>query len=205
MRPGQSVTARSPQTAKRRIRMALHLRGNEMNPFVLGLILFVTGFWGQAGNTSAPVPKWKQINLMRSTRIDVERLLGHSKYRGYSAWYKVDDGVVHIEYYPFNSCTQPGADFNVRRWTVVEITYEPDKPSKLADLNLDLTKFKKVNESPDVPDLTSYVNEEEGVDYTFAADETLNNVRYFPGKRHDGLRCRKQNKRQYRRTLRTIF
>ncbi len=165
-----------------------------MNLFVIVLALAVAGLPGQqAGKTAAPVPKWKQIHLMRSTRTNVERLLGRSKYRGYSAVYNVDDGVVHIEYYPFNSCTQAGADLRLRRWTVVEIIYEPDNPVKLGELKLDLTKFRRVKESPDVPDLISYVNDEEGIDYTFDSnDDTLNNVRYFPGKRHDGLRCKKE-------------
>ena len=191
MSRGRSVTARLPEIAERPIHVVLHPRGNEMNPFVLLLVLIVSGFLGQAGNTARPAPKWKRILLMRSTRNDVERLLGRSKYRGYYASYEVEDGLLRIDYYPFNYCAQPGADLSVHRWTVVEINYEPNKPVKLADLKLDLTDFKTAKESPDVPDLISYVNEEDGVDYTFDADETLNNVRYFPGRRHDGLRCKK--------------
>jgi hypothetical protein len=106
--------------------------------------------------------------------------------------YIVNNGVLHVEYYPFNSCTEAGADLRVPRWTVVEIIYEPKNPVKLADLNLDLTKFKTLQESPHVPDLISYLSEEEGVDYTIDSnDNTLNNVRYFPGKRYDRLRCKK--------------
>lgn len=163
-----------------------------MTPLVLTLMLTFVALFAQAGSTAAPPPKWKQIRLMRSTRNDVEKLLGRSKYRGYSALYDLEDGVLHIEYYPFNSCTQTGADLRVRRWTVVEIIFEPDNPAKLADLNLDLKKFRQVKESPDVPDLVSYLHEEDGVDYTFDTnDNTLNNVRYFPGKRYDRLRCKK--------------
>lgn len=163
-----------------------------MTALILTLALTFAGVLAQAANTGAPAPKWKQIRLMHSTRTDVEKLMGPAKYRGYSTWYKVDDGVLHIEYNPYTSCTQTGADLRVRQWTVVEITFEPDNPVKLADLNLDLKKFRQVKESPDVPDLLSYLNEEEGVDYTFDTnDDRLNNVRYFPGKRYDRLRCKK--------------
>ena len=70
---------------------------------------------------------------------------------------------------------------------MVEITYEPDDPPKLVDLKLDLRKFRKQKESSE---LISYVSDEEGVDYTFQADNTLNDVRYFPGRRYDSLRCK---------------
>ena len=160
---------------------------------ILTLVLTFTGVLTQGGaNTAASEPKWKQIRVMHSTRTDVEKLMGPAKYRGFSTWYKLDDGVLHLEYYPYTSCTQTGADLKVRQWTVVEITFEPDNPVKLAELNLDLKKFRTLKESPHVPDLISYLNEEEGVDYTIDSnDDTLNNVRYFPGKKYDRLRCKK--------------
>ena len=126
--------------------------------------------------------KWRHIILMRSTRDDVERLLGRSKYRGYSASYKVEDGTLQVEYYPFNFCeSQPGAYLRVPQWTVVEITHVPDSPPKFANLKLDLKKFRKVRESVHAPELISYVN----------ADKELNDIRYFPGRRFDYLRCKK--------------
>ena len=160
-----------------------------MTLLVLTLVLTFAGYFVQSRNTVGPAPKWKQIRLMRSTRTEVEKLLGRSKYRGYFASYKVDGGLLRIEYYPFNSCGQSGADFRVRRWTVVEITYEPDDPPMQADLNLDLKKLRKVAVTGDVLGVISYVNDEDGVDYMFH-DETLNNMRYFPGKRYDYLRCK---------------
>ena len=39
-------------------------------------------------------------------------------------------------------------------------------PPRFADLKLDLKKFRKARESPDVPDMISYENDEDGVDYT---------------------------------------
>ena len=37
-------------------------------------------------------PKWRKIVLMRSTRDEVEKLLGHSQYEGFYASYPVEDG-----------------------------------------------------------------------------------------------------------------
>ena len=53
----------------------------------------------------------------------------------------------------------------------------------------DFEKFRMVRESVHAPELVSYLNDEEGVDYTFQADETLDSIRYFPGRRFDWLRC----------------
>lgn len=164
-----------------------------MSPIILTLILSLIGLFAPvATNTVATEPRWRQIVLMRSTREDVERLLGRSKYRGYGAFYKVEDGRVHVKYYPFKYCeSRPGADLRVRRWTVVEVTHEPDNPPTLADLKLDPKKFRTVRESPHVPDIISYINDDEGVAYTFQADDTLNDVRYFPARRYEALRCKK--------------
>src|SRR5687768_203895 len=99
--------------------MVLHLRGNEMTPLSLVLALTFACSFGQAGNTAPPQPKWKQIRLISSTRSDVEKLLGTSKFRGYYAPYEVEDGLLRIEYYPFNSCAHADADLRVPEWTVV--------------------------------------------------------------------------------------
>ena len=163
-----------------------------MIPLILTLVLAFTASFAQTRSTAAEAPKWKQIRLMSSTRTDVEKLLGESKFRGYFGMYEVEDGVLHVDYYPFDACTEADADLRVPQWTVVEITYEPSNRVTLVDLKLDLKKFRKRRESPDVPDLISYVNEKEGVAYTIDSnDNTLNSVRYFPGKRYEGLRCKK--------------
>lgn len=166
-----------------------------MASIILTLIISLTFLFAQvARNDSRAEPKWRKIVLMRSTREDVEKLLGRSQFRGFSAAYKVEDGTLDVEYYPFNLCESPDADLRVPQWTVVELTYEPDNPPRLADLSLDLKKFRKQRESPHVPDLISYINNEKGVDYTFQADNTLSSVRYFPAKRYAYLRCQKPTK-----------
>jgi len=162
---------------------------------ILTLMISLTFLFAQVARNDSPAqPKWRKIVLMHSTREDVEKLLGQSQYRGFNASYTVEDGTLRVVYYPFNQCTEPDADLRVPQWTVVELTYEPDNPTRLADLHLDLKKFRKKRESFDVPDLISYVNNKEGVDYTFQADNTLSSIRYFAGKPYDYLRCQKAPK-----------
>lgn len=163
-----------------------------MTSIILTLIISLSFLFAEvARNDPRAEPKWRKIVVMRSTREDVERLLGKSQYRGFNATYTVEDGTLDVVYYPFNHCSEPGADLRVPQWTVVELTYEPDNPPRLVDLHLDLRKFRKQRESRDVPELLSYINNEEGVDYTFQADNTLSDIRYFPAKRYDYLRCQK--------------
>ena len=162
---------------------------------LIPLLVSLIGFFVLAEEDNVPTElQWQKIVLMRSTRDDVERLLGRPRYEGYYTSFKVEDGVLSIEYYPFDLCMSHDAYLKVPRWTVVEITYEPDNPPTLADLKLDLKKFRKTRESPHVPELITYINDVAGVAYTFQADGTLNDVRYFPAKRFDSLRCNKKNR-----------
>jgi hypothetical protein len=162
-----------------------------MNRIVIALILILISFSALVAEFQKSA-QWKRIVLMHSTRKDVESLLGPSKNSGYIASYPVEDGTLNVEYYPYRYCEPRGdADWNLPQWAVLELTYRPDHPSKLQSLKLDLSKFRKTSESFDAPDLVSYVNNEEGVDYTFQEDGTLNDIRYFPGNRYKEFRCRR--------------
>lgn len=135
-------------------------------------------------------PKWKQIVVLKSTRADVERLLGKSKYQGYDASYDLEEGYLFIEYTAFNFC-ENGKSFGwkVSEWTVIEVTYRPHDPPQLSSLNLNLTRFRKERENPCCPDLITYINDDDGVAYTVDSDGTLNDIRYFPPSRYNNLRC----------------
>ncbi len=143
---------------------------------------------------------WRQqIVLFQSTRIDVEKLLGKpAAGKDYGVTYNLQDGTLYLDYYLFDHCKlgrQYYGDWNIPEWTVIEITYLPDNPPQFAALNLDLRELRKVHESPHVPDMISYVNDEEGLDYTFEGDgTTMHSIRYFPGKRFNILRCAEQRK-----------
>jgi len=164
--------------------------------FVLSATLPVT-------STSSQETTWRQaVVLLQSTRTDVERLLGTpSAGKDYAVTYNLSEGTLYLEYYLFDHCTLSRrsqryyGDLNIPEWTVIEITYDPDNPPQFAALKLDLRKFRKVHKSPDVPEMVSYVNDEEGLEYTLAVDgTTLQSIRYFPGKRFNTLRCAEQRK-----------
>jgi hypothetical protein len=129
-----------------------------------------------------------------STRADVEKLFGKpSSGQDYLVTYKLKDGILYVEYYPFDHCTPSDgvtAFLNVPEWTVTDFEFRSDGQPKLASLHLNLRPSRKAHLNPDLPDFLSYVDDKEGIEYTVdESNHTLNNVRYFPGSRHDGLRC----------------
>lgn len=139
--------------------------------------------------------KWKQIVVLQSTRNDVERLLGKSRYQGHAVSYDLEDGHLNIEYTAFNFC-EGGNNFgwSVPEWTVINVTFAPYRAPQFSALNLNLKQFRKVRENPCCPDLMTYVNDVEGVSYTTYLGGILNTIEYFPSSQYNHLRCRKQPK-----------
>jgi len=139
---------------------------------------------------------WKQkVLLLQSTRADVEKLFGKPIGKYYDVTYNLGQGTLYIEYYDFDRCKPShgyDGEWNLPEWTVTEIRYRPDHPPTFASLHLDLSKLRKLHLNPGVPDVVSYVNDEEGVEYTVESDGRLNNVRYFPGSRYERFRCPKK-------------
>jgi hypothetical protein len=85
-----------------------------MSPTIPILVLSLIGLFAQVGTkTVGTKSKWQQISLMRSTRDDVERLLGKPQYEGYYKSFRVEDGVLDIEYYPFDFSTSPDSYLRV--------------------------------------------------------------------------------------------
>jgi hypothetical protein len=137
----------------------------------------------------------KKVLLLQSTRADVEKLFGKPIGQHYDVTYDLVDGTLYIEYYGNDHCTPRyglAADWDIPEWTVTEITYRPHRPPKFDASKLNLKAFQKARLNPEVPDLVSYVNDQQGVEYTVELNGTLNNVRYFPGSSYDRLRCPKK-------------
>jgi hypothetical protein len=140
---------------------------------------------------------WKQkVVSLQSTRSDVERELGKpSSGHDYLVTYKLNDVSLDVEYYPFDHCAPSDgrtAYLNVPEWTVTEMEFHPESQPKVASLHLNLKPLRQAHTNPDLPDFVSYLDDQEGIEYTI--DEhthRLNSVRYFPGSRYDGIRCQK--------------
>ena len=164
---------------------------------VVGLVaisaVFQAPFFAQPQNAA-----WRNIQLLRATPADVEKLLKQpSQSSGYTRYYSLPNYELWIDYYPFDHCNpryDKVGEWNVPEWTVTEILYVPEGSVVFSSLKLDLKKFRKVHESPHVPAMISYIDDRNGVDYTLNSDgKTLYSIRYFPSPRKKRLRC-PQNK-----------
>ena len=161
------------------------------------IILILLGFtvFGSMSRSQERSAEWKHgVTLFQSTKTDVEKLFGKPIGENYGVTYKLRDGTLYLDYYDFDHCKHQGAFdavWNLPEWTVTEIEFRPDHELAFASLHLDLKRFRRAHLNPGVPDLVSYVDDHDGVEYTVESDGTLNSVRYFPGSRFESFRCRK--------------
>jgi len=134
--------------------------------------------------------RWKEIVILRSTRADVEKMMGKGEERASIVYYPIKEGSLHIEY--SDGHCRPGQyrGWKVPEGTVIELTYTPfNNPPLLSSLHLDLSRFRITRESPDVPDLITYIKDDDGIAYTVQLDGTVSEIRYFPSTQYDKLQC----------------
>lgn len=114
---------------------------------------------------------WRGITPMRSTRADVEALLGEpappTENRPYSkkfSIYFLDEGEVEFVFAGTEGKSFADCVKNVPAGTVLMIEIRPKKELTLRDLSIDETKFRKFDPS-DPPDIgyQAYINEQEGL------------------------------------------
>jgi len=142
---------------------------------------------------------WRGIVPLKSTRADVERLLGRPT--GSLPTYYLSDSTVDFKY---SSCKCgekcENDDWKVPPDTVIVIRVGLRGVVKIADLHIDLSKFKKeAGGDPDVPGNFFYENEEEGL----AIDTGGGYVRaliYGPRAKDDYLRCRHNSSQPQKHT-----
>jgi hypothetical protein len=134
-----------------------------------------------------PAKAWRGIIPLKSTRADVERLLGPST--GVLPTYYLSDSTVYFGYSSCRcgeKCKSDG--WNVPPDTVIVIRVGMKGVVKLADLNIDLTNFKKLPGDEDVPGSVVYKNEEEGFAIE-AGGGYVGDLIYMPEAKYDYLRC----------------
>jgi hypothetical protein len=121
--------------------------------------------------------EWRGIVPLKSTRADVERLLGLP---GAHGRYQFKDERVYVNYAE-GSCNRVGDCLClVSKDTVLSIYVELEVETRFSTLKLDKTKYKKLVIVPDASQAT-YSNDEEGIIYT--VDEENDDViaiQYLP-------------------------
>jgi hypothetical protein len=131
---------------------------------------------------------WRDIMPARSTRADVERLLGPpaDSSNEYISVYHLENEVVIFHYEGNRPCKSPGG-WQVPRGTVVSITVTPKTKLRLSDLQVDESRYKKTNGGHRSEDVI-YTDNERGESITvYQGDVTR--INYFPAASDNYLRC----------------
>ncbi len=117
---------------------------------------------------------WHGIIPLRSTRADVERMLGPSPYGGGYAYETPDQRVFFT--YSSGECRE-NETWNVPRETVVMIIAYPKTKPLLSDLGLDLKTYKRTRDCN--PGSFHYTDERDGISYAVDG-EVVSEVIYYP-------------------------
>ena len=135
---------------------------------------FLTLFLGANAEGKA----WRGIVPLKSTRADVERLLGKPNALGR---YQFENERAYI-HYAEGSCPSDMNDCQclVPNGTVLEIFVNLEVELKFSDLKVDGTKYKTIR-SGHLPTIVAYSNNEEGIVYTVdEEDGEVMDISYLP-------------------------
>jgi hypothetical protein len=120
---------------------------------------------------------WRGIIPLKSTRADVERLLGKPNNLGR---YQFENERAHI-HYAIGSCNLADrCECLVPEGTVIDIYVEPEVELRFSSLKLDRAKLQKTI-YPEDPNLAVYSNDEAGIVYAVSErDDDVTTIQYLP-------------------------
>lgn len=154
---------------------------------ILGVLLLSTFVAISALTVKAQ--DWRQIVPLKTTRTEVERLLGPSK-EAYYADYQLPEGHLFIEYSSGPCRPNRKGGWNVPENIVVSMSLSPKHPETVHELKLNSKKFRKVT-GQHLPSVTYYINDEDGITYAIQQGK-VDYVEYGPPKKYDNLYCKDQ-------------
>ena len=162
----------------------------------LVLILWVVLPFGSHHNPAQnvkPLPnEWRGLVPLRSTRSDVERLLGKPAMQPTAfEIYKTETERVDVIYSPGPCGSFPWVSWNVAKDVVISLHVIPQKPTSIKSLQLDKKKYTRIQEShPE--NWFQYWDRGNGVIVHSILEgriEYLHFTEYGPSKQDESLRC----------------
>jgi hypothetical protein len=127
--------------------------------------------------------QWRGITPLKSTRAEVERLLGKPVSGGmnFLAIYKLETGEVHIHYAISGLCKElERCECLVPDDTVIEVSVESKVKVKFSTLNIDKTAFDRFPLAEDT-NIMIYRNPEAGLVYAVSKrDDKIMYIQYAP-------------------------
>jgi hypothetical protein len=146
--------------------------------FLCGLILIFV--------PRASAQEWRKIVPLKSTRADVERLLGPND-KSYGVDYELKDGVLSIEYSSGPCRKERRGGWNVPEGVVISFSFSAKNKQREADLKLNQKKFRRVID-PHTGGVTYYINDRDGITYEIQQGQ-VDGIEYYPPKRYEHLYC----------------
>ncbi len=146
--------------------------------FLCGLILILVP------RTSAQ--EWRKIVPLKSTRTDVERLLGPGD-RSYGVVYELQDGVLWIDYSSGPCRRERKGGWNLPEGVVISYSFSAKNKQRVSDLKFNRKKFRKVIDTH-TGGITYYINDDDGIMYEVQQGQ-VDSVEYYPPKRYEHLYC----------------
>ena len=144
------------------------------------------------GNIPAALPSkgWQGIIPLHSTREDVRRLLGTSTLSTVPTYdlYDLKDESVFINY-STGKCADGTTVWDIPPYTVINVNIAPKQMLQASMLITNPSKYRREVDSH-LPDITYYINEEEGITIQTARDD-VTKIYYGPTKSDRYLRCDK--------------
>lgn len=135
---------------------------------------------------SAPVfaKSWRGITPLRSTRADVERLLGKPE-PGTQGVFKTTNEVVRVTY----ARIECDYGWKVKPDTVVSLMIQPQSPLKVTDLKLQTKKYEKRRDL-NQQNVYYYISAKDGINYTVdEGPEVVTAIEYYPTTRDNRMKC----------------
>ncbi|HEX8137837.1 MAG TPA: hypothetical protein VF544_09630 [Pyrinomonadaceae bacterium] len=131
--------------------------------------------------TDARAKDWRGIAPLHSTCADVKRILNVADCD--PPVFDVGSDIVNITF-----SEKPCADgWNVPKGTVISLRVFPRNKPQLKDLQIDLETYEKTT-SDDRPDVTYYLNVEEGISIELTPDGKVESITYGPTAKDSYLR-----------------
>ena len=137
--------------------------------------------------TRAEAQVWKNIIPMKSTRLDVEKLLGNAE-KSYGVIYELPDGNLFVEYSSGPCRADRKGGWNVAENIVISFRFTPTVKQRIADLVIDRSKFKEVIDQHSNGFIHHLINDEDGVMYELQQGQ-VEYVEYYPPSKYDHLQC----------------
>ena len=159
--------------------------------FLCGLIFVLV--------SRANAQEWRKIVPLKSTRADVERLLGPND-KSYGVTYELTDGVLSIEYSSGPCRKERRGGWNVPEGVVISFSFSAKNKLPETNLKLNRRKFRRVIDTH-TGGITYYINETDGITYEIQQGQ-VDGIEYYPAKKYAHLYCGDPAERNPKRFVR---